>query len=91
MKYRRLADQLQEISFRIFCSAIDANTEDANTQKGREKRYQHKTNIIADCIKIDGLIEYCLRAKMISSATAAELIEMESSIKAMTTAWRKTA
>ena len=88
VKFRRLADKLQEIALDIYSDVLDANSIKVGSQY-QNKRYELQTSAITKCNKMASLIKYSLHAELISTATSEAWINLIHDIKYMTLAWRK--
>ena len=90
IKYRRMADKMQECVLTIHSDVLNANLCKADSQQSRLKRYDLQTNVIAKCNTFESLVKYCMHARLISFATGEEWTRLVRDIKYMTLAWRKT-
>lgn len=89
VKFRRLADKLQECVLDIYCDLIDANSFKTDTPQHKAARYDLQTKAITHCNKFLSLTRYSLHAKLISFATSEKWTELAHDIKFMSLAWRK--
>jgi len=90
VKFRRLADRLQEYALDIHSNVLDANAFKADTPQHKAKRYELQTSAITKCNKFLSLTKYSLHAQLISFATSEEWTNLVHDIKYMALAWRKT-
>ena len=88
VRFKRLADRMQEFVLDIYCNVTDANSIQANTQNRKDKRYDLQTHVIADCDKILTLVEYSYCKHMISGKTCEIWSGLIKDIKYMTLSWR---
>lgn len=89
VKFRRMADKLQEYALDIHSNLLDANSYPTDSYKHKRERYDLQTKAITNCNKILSLIKYSLHAQLISAATSEEWTNLVHDIKYMTLAWRK--
>lgn len=89
VKFRRLSDKLQEYALNIYCNSIDANTTPANNERNKCVRFNLKTSVISDCVKLQSLTQYSLHKNLISAATSERWVGLISEIRRMTFSWRK--
>jgi len=89
VKFRRLADKLQETSLEIYSCVIDANEITPNTLSRKQCKFDMQTNAISGCKKLNSLIKYCLHSSLISNAVGEYWSSLATEIKKMTLAWRK--
>ena len=89
IKFRRLADKLQEYALDIHSDVIDANSFKADSATHKQKRYDLQTSAITKCNKFASLIKYSLHAHLISAATSEKWTNLVHDIKYMTLSWRK--
>lgn len=92
IKFRRLADKLQECALDIYGDILEANAlpNNNNTVDGRQKRWLLQTGVITKCNKLLSLTKYSLYAHLISAATSEKWVAMTNDVKFMTLRWRKT-
>ena len=91
VKYRRMADRLQEYALDIHSDIMDANAFQSDTLQHKAKRFDLQTNAITKCNKFLSLVKYSLHAKLISFAKSEEWTKIAHDIKNMALAWRKNA
>jgi len=89
VKFRRMADKLQEFSLDIYSYLLDANSFSGVSEENRRRRYTLKTRAITCCNKFLSLTKYSLHAHLISAATSETWTNLAHDIKFMTLAWRK--
>lgn len=89
VKFRRLADKLQEYALDIHSDIMDANSFSLDTPSHKQKRYELQTSAITKCNKLASLVKYSLHAHLISFATSERLIGLVHDVKFMALAWRK--
>ncbi|MBQ8630000.1 MAG: hypothetical protein IJ421_11075 [Prevotella sp.] len=89
VRYRRIADKLQEISLNIYGYLLDANSYVPDSEGHRAKRIEKQTLAITECNKFLSLVRYSLHAKLISAAMSEQWTGLAYDIKHMTLAWRK--
>lgn len=89
VKYRRLADRLQEYALDIHSDILDANAYKTDLPQQRAKRYELQTSAITKCNKFLSLVKYSLQANLISAATCEKWTGLAHDIKFMALAWRK--
>lgn len=89
VKFRRVADKLQEVSINIYTSVVGANEITPNSESRKQYRFDFQTEAVASCKILNSLIKYCLHSKLISSATAEKWSNAATEVKKMTLAWRK--
>ena len=89
VKFRRLADRLQEYALDIHSDVLDANSFKTDSAFHKSKRYDLQTSAITKCNKFLSLVKYSLHAQLISFATSELWTNMVHDIKYMTLAWRK--
>ena len=90
VRFRRLADKLQEVSLEIYSDLMDANSFKTDTIQHRTARFDLQTKAITKCNKFLSLTKYSLHAKLISFATSEEWTQLAHDVKFMSLAWRKT-
>ena len=90
VKFRRMADKLQECALEIFSDVMDANSFKTDSIQHKTKRYDLQTSAITKCNKFLSLTKYSLHAHLISFATSEEWTNLVHDIKYMSLAWRKT-
>lgn len=90
VKFRRLADKLQEYALDIYSDVLDANSFKTDSYEHKRKRWDLQTSAITKCNKFLSLTKYSLHAKLISVATSEKWTELTHDIKFMTLSWRKT-
>ena len=90
VKFRRMADKMQEYALEIHSDILDANSYTSGSPTHKQKRYDLQTCAITKCNKFLSLTKYCLHANLISFATCEEWTSLVHDIKYMTLAWRKT-
>lgn len=90
VKFRRMADKMQEYALEIHSDILDANSYTSGSPAHKQKRYDLQTCAITKCNKFLSLTKYCLHAHLISFATCEEWTNLVHDIKYMTLAWRKT-
>lgn len=88
VKFRRLADKLQECVLEIHCAAMDANNIKADTPRRKECKYDLQTKVVAGCEKFLSLTEYSLHARLIGAMTSECWAGLATDIKYMTLSWR---
>lgn len=89
VKFRRLADKLQEYVLDIHSDIMDANSYPTDTSNHKQKRYDLQTSAITKCNKLASLVKYSLHAHLISFSTSEKLITLMHDVKFMALAWRK--
>lgn len=89
VKFRRMADRLQEYALDIHSDLLDANSYTQDTPMHKQARFDLKTSAITKCNKFLSLTKYSLHAHLISAATSEEWTNLAHDIKYMTLAWRK--
>lgn len=89
VRYRRLADRLQECVLDIHSDVLDANAYKLDTPTHKARRYDLQTSAITRCNKFLSLVKYSFHANLISSATSEEWTSLVHDIKYMVLAWRK--
>lgn len=89
LKFRRLADRLQEYSLNIHSNVLDANSFRFDTPEHRTKRFDLQTEAITNVNKFLDLVDYSFSRNRISAATCEEWTGLAHDIKFMTLAWRK--
>lgn len=89
VKFRRLADKLQEYALDIHSDIMDANSYPTDTSNHKQKRYDLQTSAITKCNKLASLVKYSLHAHLISFSTSEKLIALIHDVKFMAFAWRK--
>lgn len=89
VRYRRIADKLQEISLNIYGYLLDANSYAPDSEGHRDKRTEKQTLAITECNKFLSLTRYSLHAKLISATMSEQWTGLVYDIKHMTLAWRK--
>ena len=89
MKFRRMADRLQEYALDIHSDVMDANSFPSDSAKHKQMRYDLQTSAITKCNKFLSLTKYSLHAHLISAATSEAWTNLAHDIKFMTLAWRK--
>lgn len=89
VKYRRMADRLQEYALDIHSDILDANSIKGDTPRHKEDRFDLQTSAITKCNKFLSLVKYSLHAKLISFAKSEEWTNLAHDIKFMALAWRK--
>lgn len=90
VKYRRMADKLQETSLNIFEYLYDANSIKIDTAQHKEKKFDLQTSTITECNKLLSMIRYSIHANLISVSVGEQWANLAHDIKFMTLAWRKT-
>lgn len=90
IKFRRMADRMQEYALDIHSDLLDANSYPTDSYKHKQERYDLQTRAITKCNKILSLIKYSFHAQLISAATSEKWTNLVHDIKYMTLAWRKT-
>lgn len=90
VKFRRLADKLQEYALDIHSDVLDANSFKTDSMQHKVKRYDLQTSAITKCNKFLSLVKYSLHAQLISFSTSEKWTSLVHDIKYMTLAWRKT-
>lgn len=90
VKFRRLADKLQEYALDIHSDILDANSFHNNSIEHRQKRWDLQTSAITKCNKFLSLTKYSLHANLISAATSEKWAELAHDVKFMALRWRKT-
>ena len=88
VRFKRLADRMQDCVSNIYCDAIDANEMPINTQSRKDAKFDLQTRVISNCKKMLMLSKYSLEKKMISGATCELWTGLIMDIKYMTLAWR---
>ena len=91
VKFRRLADRLQEYALDIHADVMDANSFKADSLQHKQKRYDFQTKAVTDCNKFLSLTKYSLHAQLISASTGETWTNLAHDIKFMVLAWRKSA
>lgn len=89
VKFRRLADRMQEYALDIHSDIMEANGMRTDSVSNKVRRYDTQTRVITRCSKFMSLVKYCLHAKLIGSSLAEQWAEMINDVKYMTLAWRK--
>jgi len=89
VKFRRLADHLQERALSIHASILDANALKSDLPQEKAAKLRHQTDVISSCNKLLSLIRYSLHAQLISSSTCEKWTGLVHDVKYMTLAWRK--
>ena len=89
VKFRRLADRLQEYALDIHSDLLDANAYKHDTLQHTTRRYDLQTSAITKCNKFISLVKYSLNSRLISVATAEKWTGLVHDIKFMTLAWRR--
>lgn len=89
VKFRRLADKLQEYALDIHSDILDANSIKPDTEAHQISKYDLQTSTVAKCNKFLSLTKYSLYAHLISTATSEKWTNLVHDIKYMTLAWRK--
>lgn len=90
VRYRRIADRLQELSLNIYGYLLDANAYVPDSAEGnKEKRIEKQTLAITKCNEFLSLVKYSLHANLISAAMSEQWTGLAYDIKHMTLAWRK--
>ncbi len=89
VKYRRMADKLQEYALDIYNDIMDANSFISDTPQHKVKRFDLQTSAITKCNKFLSLVKYSVHAKLISFAKSEEWTKKAHDIKNMALAWRK--
>lgn len=89
VKFRRLADKLQEYALDIHSDVLDANSYPTDSLNYKQKRYDLQTSAITKCNKLASLIKYSLHTHLISFSTSETWIDLIHDIKSMTISWRK--
>lgn len=89
VKYRRLADKLQEYALEIYSDVLDANSFKTDTVLHKQKKYDLQTHAISTCVKFLSLTKYSINAHLISMATGEKWTSLVHDIKYMSLAWRK--
>lgn len=89
VRFRRLADKLQEYALDIHSDVLDANSFKTDSVQHKSKRYDLQTNAITKCNKFLSLVKYSLHARLISVSTSEEWTNLAHDIKYMALAWRK--
>lgn len=89
VKYRRLADCLQDCVLKIQSNILDANELRTDIQAHSTRRYALQTNVVSKCNQFLSLTKYSMKASLISAATGEKLTQLAHDIKYMTLAWRK--
>lgn len=89
VKFRKLADRLQEYALDIHSDLLDANSFKSDSIQHKQKRYDLQTSAITKCNKFASLVKYSLHAHLISAATSEKWIGLVHDIKYMSLAWRK--
>lgn len=89
VKFRRLADKMQEYALEIHSQVIDANSFPKDTPAHITARFDAATRAIAHCDKLFSLIKYSLSKQMISAASCEELSGLCHDVKYMSLSWRK--
>jgi len=90
VKFRRMADKLQECSLAIYTDLMDANSYRTDITAQKQKRYAYQTSAITNCNKFLSFTKYCLHANLISVATSEKWTNLVHDIKYMTLHWRST-
>lgn len=89
VKFRRLADKMQEYALQLHSDLLDANSIVPNCDTNRRIKFELQTSAISICNKFMALVKYVLHSRLISSVTAEKWVSLVSDIKYMTLAWRK--
>lgn len=90
VKFRRLADKLQEYALDIHGDVLDANAYPTDSYEHKQKRWDLQTSAITKCNKFLSLTKYSLHAHLISAATSEKWVALAHDVKFMTLRWRKT-
>lgn len=89
VKFRRLADRLQEYALDIHSDLLDANAYKTDSAQHKARRNDLQTKAITQCNKFLSLVKYSLHTKLISGVTAEKWTSLAHDIKFMTLAWRR--
>lgn len=89
VKFRRLADRLQEYALDVYSDVMNANSFKTDSIQHRQSRYDFQTSVVTKCNKILSLTKYSLHTHLISAATSEKWSKLAKDIKYMTLAWRK--
>lgn len=89
VKFRQMADKLQEYALGIHSDLLDANSFTQDTYAHKQARFDFQTSAITKCNKFLSLTKYSLHAHLISAATSEEWTNLAHDIKYMALAWRK--
>lgn len=89
VRFRRIADKLQECSISIYCNIIDANSYTTELYEQKRKKWDCQTQAINECNKLLSLIKYSLHANLISAATSEKWTSAVCDVKYMTLHWRE--
>lgn len=83
VKFRRLADRMQEYALDIHSDVMDANAYRADVSYQKVKRNELFTSAIAKCNKLMSLVKYCVASQRISFARSEEWTGLVNDVKNM--------
>lgn len=89
VRYRRIADKLQEFSLNIYGYLLDASSIIPDPEGNRIRRTEKQTLVLTECDKFLSLVRYSLHRNLISAAMSEQWTSLTYDIKHMTLAWRK--
>lgn len=88
VKFRRLADRMQEYALDIHSDLLDANAYRTDISYQKVKRNELLTSAITKCNKLMSLVKYCVYAQRISFARSEEWTKLVNEIKYMSLSLR---